>query len=61
VDRRLTVPDRPGLGTEPGMEAIAKAHALVEQHGLGARNDAVSMQFLVPGWTFDSTRPCLVR
>ena len=61
VDGRLTVPDRPGLGVEPDMEAIAKAHALYEQHGLGARNDAAAMQYLVPGWTFDSTRPCLVR
>ena len=61
VDGRLTVPDRPGLGIEPDMEAIAKAHALYEQHGLGARNDAVAIQFLVPGWTFDRNRPCLVR
>jgi glucarate dehydratase len=61
VDGRLTVPDRPGLGIEPDMEAIAKAHALYGQHGLGARNDAAAMQYLAPGWTFDSTRPCLVR
>jgi glucarate dehydratase len=58
---RLAVPDRPGLGVEPDMEEIDKAHALYEQHGLGARNDAGAMQFLVPGWTFDSKRPCLVR
>jgi glucarate dehydratase len=58
---RLAVPDRPGLGVEPDMEKIEKAHALYGQHGLGARNDAVAMQFLVPGWTFDSKRPCLVR
>jgi len=29
--------------------------------GLGARNDSVAMQFLIPGWSFDNTRPCLVR
>jgi glucarate dehydratase len=29
--------------------------------GLGARNDAVAMQFLIPGWGFDAKRPCLVR
>jgi glucarate dehydratase len=29
--------------------------------GLGARDDAAAMQFLVPGWTFDNKRPCLVR
>ncbi len=27
----------------------------------GARDDAVAMQYLVPGWTFDRKRPCLVR
>jgi glucarate dehydratase len=29
--------------------------------GLGARDDAAAMQFLVPGWTFDAKQPCLVR
>jgi glucarate dehydratase len=29
--------------------------------GLGARNDAVAMQYLIPGWSFDAKRPCLVR
>ena len=31
------------------------------QHGLGARDDAVAMQYLIPGWIFDPKRPCLVR
>jgi len=31
------------------------------EHGLGARDDAAAMQHLVPGWTFDPKRPCLVR
>ncbi|WP_240493254.1 hypothetical protein, partial [Pantoea brenneri] len=25
------------------------------------RDDAQAMQFLVPGWTYDNKRPCLVR
>jgi glucarate dehydratase len=29
--------------------------------GLGARDDAAAMQFLIPDWTFDNKRPCLVR
>jgi len=29
--------------------------------GLGARDDSVAMQFLIPGWRFDNKRPCLVR
>jgi glucarate dehydratase len=31
------------------------------QHGLGARDDAAAMQYLVPNWTFNNKRPCLVR
>ena len=29
--------------------------------GLGGRDDAVAMQFLIPNWTFDPKRPALVR
>ncbi len=32
-----------------------------DRPGLGARDDAVAMQYLVPGWKFDNKRPCLVR
>jgi glucarate dehydratase len=28
---------------------------------VGARDDAVAMQYLMPGWRFDAKRPCLVR
>jgi glucarate dehydratase len=58
---RIAVPDRPGLGIEIDRAAIEAAHALYRQHGLGARDDAMAMQFLIPGWTFDDKRPCLVR
>jgi glucarate dehydratase len=58
---RIAVPDRPGLGIEINRAAIDAAHALYKQHGLGARDDAIAMQFLIPGWTFDDKRPCLVR
>jgi glucarate dehydratase len=57
----LTVPDKPGLGIEPDMEQIEKAHQLYLGMGLGARDDAVAMQYLTPGWKFDSKRPCLIR
>ncbi|MGN6571558.1 MAG: glucarate dehydratase [Pseudolabrys sp.] len=57
----IAVPDKPGLGIELDMDAVEKAHALYKQHGLGARDDAVAMQYLVPGWRFDPKRPCLVR
>jgi glucarate dehydratase len=58
---KVAVPTVPGLGVELDMEEVEKAHALYRTHGLGARDDAVAMQYLVPGWTFDPKRPCLVR
>ena len=29
--------------------------------GLGARDDAVAMQYLIPGWKFDPKRPALAE
>jgi glucarate dehydratase len=58
---RLDVPQRPGLGIEIDLDQLEKAHALYQKMGLGARDDAMAMQFLIPGWKFDSKRPCLVR
>jgi glucarate dehydratase len=57
----VRVPDRPGLGIELDMAEVDKAHALYLQHGLGARDDALAMQHLIPGWRFDPKRPCMVR
>jgi glucarate dehydratase len=58
---KIAIPDRPGLGIEIDRVAIEAANALYKRHGLGARDDAIAMQFLIPGWTFDDKRPCLVR
>jgi glucarate dehydratase len=60
-DGTISVPDRPGLGFEIDMKQIEKANKLYMEKGLGARDDAVSMQYLIPGWKFDNKRPCLVR
>ena len=57
----VDVPKKPGLGIELDMGAVMKAHALYQQHGLGARNDAMAMQYLIPGWTFNPKQPCMVR
>jgi glucarate dehydratase len=57
----VDLPKKPGLGVELDMAEVEKAHQLYLQHGLGARDDAVAMQFLIPGWKFDPKRPCLVR
>ena len=43
------------------MAEIEKAHALYNHIGLGDRDDAKAMQYLIPGWKFDPKRPCLVR
>ena len=43
------------------MDQVMKAHELYQQHGLGARDDAMGMQYLIPNWTFDNKRPCMVR
>ncbi len=61
TDGLLTVPDKPGLGVELDMEQIAAAHGLYLQNGLGARDDAAAMQYLIPNWTFNPKRPALVR
>ena len=58
---QIAVPQKPGLGIELDMAEVEKAHQLYLQHGLGARNDAVAMQYLIPGWTFNPKMPCLVR
>jgi glucarate dehydratase len=58
---RVAVPKQPGLGVELDMAEVEKAHRLYLEHGLGARDDAVAMQYLVPGWTFDPKRPALDR
>ena len=57
----VQVPTRGGLGIELDMDEVEKAHRLYLQHGLGARDDAVAMQYLIPNWTFDNKRPCMVR
>ncbi|YCA45302.1 glucarate dehydratase [Bacillus sp. JZ8] len=57
----VEVPNRPGLGIEIDMEEVEKAHELYEKMGLGARDDAKAMQYLIKDWKFDNKRPCLVR
>ena len=57
----VELPKKPGLGIELDMTEVAKAHELYKQHGLGARDDAMAMQYLIPNWKFDPKRPCLVR
>ncbi len=60
-DGAIAVPTQPGLGVRLDRDRVAAAHELYREHGLGARDDGVAMQHLIPGWTFDPKRPCLVR
>ena len=57
----IEVPTQPGLGVKLNMDAVEAAHQLYLQHGLGARNDAMAMQYLIPGWTFNPKMPAMVR
>ena len=50
-----------GLGVEVDREQIMRANKLYMDNCLGARDDAIGMQFLVPNWKFDNKRPCMVR
>ncbi|MGS9351640.1 glucarate dehydratase, partial [Salmonella enterica subsp. enterica serovar Infantis] len=57
----VQVPTKPGLGVELEMDQVMKAHELYQKHGFGARDDAMGMQYLIPGGTFENTRPGMVR
>ncbi len=57
----VPVPKQGGLGVEIDMVEVEKAHNVYKSLGDGARDDAIGMQFLIPGWKFDPKKPCLVR
>jgi glucarate dehydratase len=57
----IRIPAKPGLGIEIDEAELEKAHQAYKNMGLGARDDTAAMQFLVPNWTFDNKRPCMVR
>ncbi|NOU85398.1 glucarate dehydratase [Paenibacillus sp. LMG 31460] len=61
VGGMVEVPNKPGLGIEIDMVEIEKAHQLYNEKALGARDDAMAMQYLIPDWKFDHKQPCLVR
>lgn len=61
VGGEVAVPERPGLGVDLDEAALEAAHQLYRKLPAGGRNDAVAMQYLIPGWTFDPKKPALVR
>ncbi|WP_030607011.1 glucarate dehydratase [Streptomyces sclerotialus] len=60
-DGAIALPDRPGLGIDLDLERVEAAEELYFSLGLGGRDDAAGMQYLLPGWEFDPKRPALVR
>ena len=61
VGGEVAVPDEGGLGIDIDMAQVEKAHELYKQVAKGARDDAMAMQFLVPGWKYDPKKPSLGR
>ncbi len=61
VDGKIHVSDAPGLGLDVDMDAVMKANEVYKKLPFGARNDAISMQYLISDWKFDSKKPCMVR
>ncbi|MES2190859.1 MAG: glucarate dehydratase [Pseudomonadota bacterium] len=61
VDGQVALPKKPGLGVELDMDAVEAAHQLYLKHGLGSRDDAAGMQFMIPDWKFNPKMPCMVR
>ena len=60
-DGYLEVPDRPGLGVTLDMEKVMEANRLYHSMPNHDRDDAMAMQYLIPGWKYDFKKPCLVR
>ncbi|WP_392564803.1 enolase C-terminal domain-like protein [Orbus wheelerorum] len=61
INGKIKLHNKPGLGIELDMQQVEKAHQLHQKLANGSRNDAVAMQYLIPGWQFDKKRPCMVR
>ena len=58
---QIAVPQRPGLGVEINLDQLERANGLYLKEGLGARDDSMAMQYLIPNWRFDAKKPCFVR
>ncbi|CAN7705561.1 glucarate dehydratase [Pseudoduganella sp. LjRoot289] len=61
IGGEVQVPQAPGLGIEPDMDRIMAAHTLYQKVATGARDDAMAMRYLVPGWTYSPKLPSLGR
>ncbi|WP_018606144.1 enolase C-terminal domain-like protein [Uliginosibacterium gangwonense] len=61
INGLVQVPEKPGLGVEPDMDRILAANELYKKVGSNARDDAIAMQYLTPGWKYDPKQPSIGR
>jgi len=61
TDGHIALPTKPGLGIEIDFDRLKLAHQLYQNVGLGARDDAMAMQYLIPNWAFNNKRPAMLR
>jgi len=59
VGGAVQVPQKPGLGIEPDLDRIQAAHELYKKVATTARDDAMAMRYLVPGFTYSPNRPSM--
>jgi len=59
VNGEVAVPERGGLGIDIDMAQVEKAHELHQKVAKGARDDAMAMQYLVPGSKYDPKKTSL--
>jgi len=59
----IKLTEKAGLGIEIDMDKLMKAHKLYLEmpEEYRDRNDALSMQYLIKDWKYDSKKPCMVR
>ena len=43
------------------MEQDVKTQVVYQKHEVRAREDERGSEYLIPGWTVDNNRPCMVR
>ena len=66
IERRITAHTKAIIpvhifGLPADMDRIMAAHELYKKVASGARDDAMAMRYLVPGWTYDPKKPSLGR
>jgi glucarate dehydratase len=60
-DGHIAIPNKLGLGLEVNREQSLKANKVYLENCLGARDNSIGMQYMIPGWKFDPKSPALVR